>query len=75
MKTGMKKFFALVLALCMVMSLAITANAAEGNDADGNGRADKVVFAATRQYTSLVPFLLRELRRGFPGPADGELGL
>ena len=57
MKTGMKKFFALVLVLCMVMSLAITANAAEGNDADGNGRADKVVFAATRQYTSLVPFL------------------
>ncbi len=55
----MKKILALVMALCMVASLAVlspTALAA-GNDADGNGRADKVVYASTQQYVSLVPFL------------------
>ena len=30
---------------------------AVNNDADGNGRADKVVYASTQAYTSLVPFL------------------
>lgn len=38
---------------------AADAPAAEAvnNDADGNGRADKVVYASTQEYTSLVPFL------------------
>ncbi|MCD8142062.1 MAG: hypothetical protein LUD83_02085, partial [Clostridiales bacterium] len=27
------------------------------NDADGNGRADKVVYASTQAYSSLTPFL------------------
>lgn len=35
-------------------SAEISANA---NDADGNGRVDKVVYASTQAYTSLVPFL------------------
>jgi len=36
---------------------AAPAAEAVNNDADGNGRADKVVYASTQQYTSLVPFL------------------
>ncbi|MGN0999348.1 MAG: ABC transporter substrate-binding protein [Faecousia sp.] len=30
---------------------------AVNNDSDGNGRVDKVVYASTQAYTSLVPFL------------------
>lgn len=33
------------------------AAAAVNNDTNGNGRADKVVYASTQVYTSLVPFL------------------
>ena len=50
----MKKILALVLALCLALSVCSFASAA---DADNNGRVDKVVYAGTQAYTSLVPFL------------------
>lgn len=52
----MKKLLSLALALCMLFAMTSLA-LADGNDADGNGRADKVVYASTQEYTSLVPFL------------------
>lgn len=59
MKTNLKKFFALALALCLVVSTAASAFASEqsANDQDGNGRVDKVVYASTQEYTSIGPFL------------------
>jgi len=84
MKNITKKFFAIALVLCMVLSLAACSNTQNGgsgsssqtsnesstaadsgstetasvnNDADGNGRVDKVVYASTQEYTSLTPFL------------------
>ncbi len=50
----MKKILALALALCLALSACSFAFAA---DADNNGRVDKVVYAGTQSYISLVPFL------------------
>lgn len=72
MKTEIKKLFALILALCLVVGVtacggsptggaaqpaASPAQSAATNDLDGNGRADKVVYASTQEYNSLGPFL------------------